>query len=352
MPSPALIHRDTREGETNTMPDVTLEKLQAATVAPAAEEGMNDTARADFWAIVLAGGQGVRLRSLVRQAFGDDRPKQYARLLGPRSLLRQTLDRVSLAIPAERSVVVTMPQHAGYIAEEFAIGPHPHVLMQPSDRGTAAGVLYPAHRIAWQAPDATVAVFPSDHLVVGDASFMEHVAHIASWLDSHPDRVVLLGAQPTVPETEYGWIEPGESLGELTSGNIRSVRQFVEKPSLPKAKACLAAGHLWNTSVIVAKVATLLELGRVGLPALHDRLARLRGFAGTPDEPAAVRQAYELMPRANFSRDILEACPEALAVSKLPRLVWSDLGSPSRVLDAVTRMPTPPDWAERLLRSS
>src|SRR5215470_3369189 len=53
----------------------------------------------EFWAIVLAGGEGVRLRSLVRRALGDDRPKQYARLLSDRSLLGQTLDRVSLGIP-------------------------------------------------------------------------------------------------------------------------------------------------------------------------------------------------------------------------------------------------------------
>ena len=148
---------------------------------------------------------------------------------------------------------------------------------------------------------------------------MEHVANVASWLDRHPDRVVLLGAQPTVPETEYGWIEPAEPLGELPTGDVRSVRRFVEKPSLATARACLAAGHLWNTSVIVAKVSMLVELGRLGMPALHDRLARLRQFAGTPDEAAAVHQAYELMPKANFSRDILEACPQALAVSKLPR---------------------------------
>src|SRR5205823_4834953 len=56
--------------------------------------------RKDFWAIVLAGGEGVRLRPLVRRAMGDDRPKQYVKLLGPRTLLRQTLDRVGLGIPA------------------------------------------------------------------------------------------------------------------------------------------------------------------------------------------------------------------------------------------------------------
>ena len=337
-------------GETDAMTDATLlYHRQADSLVQGT--GQPGAAREDFWAIVLAGGEGVRLRPLVKQAFGDDRPKQYAKLLGPRTLLGQTLDRASLAIRPERSVVITMPQHAGYIAEEFSREPRPRVLMQPRDRGTAAGVLYPAHRIAWEAPEATVAVFPSDHLVVGESSFMEHVANVASWLDRHPDRVVLLGAQPTAPETEYGWIEPAEPLGKLPTGDVRSVRRFVEKPSLATARACLAAGHLWNTSVIVAKVSMLVDLGRLGMPALHDRLARLRQFAGTPDEAAAVHQAYELMPKANFSRDILEACPQALAVSKLPRVVWSDLGSPSRMMEALKRLPVRPDWADRLLPS-
>ena len=65
----------------------------------------------NLWAIVLAGGEGVRLRSLTRRLYGDDRPKQYAALVGARSLLRQTLDRVSLLIPPERTVVVTLASH-------------------------------------------------------------------------------------------------------------------------------------------------------------------------------------------------------------------------------------------------
>src|SRR5262249_53882249 len=148
-------------------------------------------------------------------------------------------------------------------------------------------------------PDATVAVFPSDHLVTAETTFMAHVAEVARWLEDNPDRTVLLGAQPTSPEVEYGWIEPAGELGEVGGGPIRAVARFWEKPSLTTARACLAAGHLWNTSVIVSKVAALVELGRCALPALHERLTCVRKFAGTADEAAAAHQAYQLMPRAN-----------------------------------------------------
>jgi mannose-1-phosphate guanylyltransferase len=297
------------------------------------------------WAVVLAGGEGMRLRSLVRQVLGADRPKQYVRLLGPRTLLRQTLDRVSLAIPDERTLVVTVRQHAGYIAEEFSGAAHPRILAQPLDRGTAAGVLYPAHWIAWRNPEATVAIFPSDHFLLGETSFMAHIAEVTEWVDKHPERLVLLGARPTSPEVEYGWIEPDEHLGELSTGAVRTVRQFWEKPSVARARTCLGAGHLWNTSVLVGKVATLVQAGWQALPELSDRLARIEPFVGTPEEGDAVRQAYELMSKANFSRDVLEVCPDALAVSRLPRIVWSDLGSPHRVMEALTRMRIRPEWA-------
>ena len=304
------------------------------------------------WAVILAGGEGMRLRPLVRQVFGADRPKQYVRLLGPRTLLGQTLDRVSLVLPEERILVVTVRRHAGYIADEFSKGSHPRILAQPLDRGTAAGVLYPAHWIAWRNPEATVAIFPSDHFLLGDAAFMAHVAEVTGWVEKNPERIVLLGAQPTSPEVEYGWIEPDGVLGDLSTGPVRGVRQFWEKPSVARARACLAAGHLWNTCVVVGKVATLLQVGWQALPELSDRLAHIEPFVGTAEEADAVRQAYELMPRANFSRNVLEVCPDALAVSRLPRVVWSDLGSPRRVMEAVTRMRIRPKWAETLAPSA
>ncbi len=114
----------------------------------------------------------------------------------------------------------------------------------------------------------------------------------------------------------------------------------------------MTAGHLWNTSVMVGKVATLVHVGSQVLPDLSERLARIEPFAGTPSEADAVRQAYELMPRTNFSRAVLEVAPEALAVSRLPRIVWSDLGSPHRVMEALTRMRIRPDWARNLATSA
>ena len=297
-----------------------------------------------LWGIVLAGGEGVRLRPLARRVCGDNRPKQYVSLFGDRTLLRQTLDRVALGIPPARTVVITLRSHAGYFAEQSGDGESPHILVQPEDRGTAAGILLPAHWICRQDPNATVAVFPSDHFVLEEAAFMAHVARVAAWVNEHPDRLVLLGAQATDAEVEYGWIELGRALEATSEHGVWEVRRFWEKPSEEKARICLAAGCLWNTLVLIGKVKTLLRAGQEALPEVNDRLGRITPFLGTKDETWALHQAYALLPRANFSRSILEPCPRFLAVSQLPPMTWSDLGSPRRVFEALRHLRSLPSW--------
>jgi mannose-1-phosphate guanylyltransferase len=300
------------------------------------------------WGVVLAGGEGVRLRPLVRRVFGEERPKQYVKLLGPRSLLQQTLDRAALGISPDRTVVVTVRRHVDYIAEEFrSVAEPPYVLVQPEDRGTAAAILYAAQWIAWRDPDATIAVFPSDHFIPGEATFMAHVQEVAGVLDRHPDRVVLLGSQPTSPEGEYGWIEPGASI-DGDNGVVSRVRQFWEKPPEGQVQACLTAGWLWNTAITVARARVMVELGARALPELSSRLAGIRSFLDSDREVEAVQDAYARIPRASFSRAVLELHPEHLGVSRLPRVTWCDLGSPRRVLYVLARMRVRPAWADQM----
>ena len=308
------------------------------------EEGVDSDGCGALWAVVLAGGEGTRLRPLVRHLCGDERPKQFSPLLGARTLLRQTLDRVGLLIPLERTVVVTLQAHARYLERELGEQPRVRVLSQPESRGTAAGILLAAQWIETRDPGATLVCFPSDHLVLEEAAFMEHVRELASFVERRPHRIVLLGAPPSQPETEYGWIEPGEPVGWTGQGPVHAIRQFREKPSKETAEALLRRGSLWNTFVFAARAAVLLSAGRECAPALYDRLAALRAFAGGEHERWAVRQAYALAPTVDFSRSILEACPQMLAVSKLPGLTWCDLGSPERVVAMLARLGVSTPW--------
>lgn len=301
-----------------------------------------------LWAIVLAGGEGTRLRPLTRHICGDNRPKQYAALAGSDSLLRETLKRVALLVPPERTVVVTHRRHARWVAAEFVGENSPRVLAQPEDRGTAAGVLYPTHWVHRHDPMARVAIFPADHFISDPALFMRYVCAVADFVTRRPDRLVLLGARPSSAEVEYGWIEPAARLDCVGGEPIYDVGQFVEKPSAPEARRCLSAGCLWNTFVMVGTAATVLNEGHRALPELAARLSLLDYCVGTEDEPWALAQAYALAPTANFSRAVLQRCPPCLAVGRLPRLSWSDWGTPERVVGSLRRAGISPPWLAAL----
>jgi mannose-1-phosphate guanylyltransferase len=301
-----------------------------------------------LWSIVLAGGEGTRLRPLIQRIHPDGRPKQYAVLVGSRSLLEQTLDRTGLIVAPERTVVVTTRAHAAFFSSEIFAPGAPKILVQPVDRGTAAGVLLPAHWIRRRAPEAIVAVFPSDHFIADDAAFTRHVTELASVARHHPQRIFLVGAEPDSPETGYGWIEPGAEIGKTEIGPIRLVDRFWEKPSPETARACMQRGCLWNTFVMVARVSALVEAGRRTLPTLHERLTRIGPCLGAEAEAGAVERAYALAPTANFSKTVLVSNVRQLGVSRLPHMTWSDWGTPDRVIATLRREGLTPSWLQEL----
>lgn len=299
----------------------------------------NHASAAPMWAIVLAGGEGVRLRPLVRELCGDERPKQFAKILGSKSLLGHTLDRVGLEIPPARTVIVTCRAHSEYMAQEFPGTPPHAVLVQPQDRGTAAGIFFAAHWIYSIDPDAVVGVFPSDHFVLEGDVFMRHIGEVARFIRTQPERMVLIGAQADTVETEYGWVEPGEPLGRIGADPILRVTRFWEKPSEDQAKACLEARCLWNTFVLVARLSTLIHAGSKALPNLSACMVRAARHS-TGGRLCALEQEYGLTDKADFSRTVLQECPELLAVSVLRSVTWSDLGTP-RMVTRTLQMMTP-----------
>ena len=177
---------------------------------------------------------------------------------------------------------------------------------------------------------------------------MEQVVNAAAFVEENPERIVLWGAEPSDPETEYGWIEPGAMLGSAGGWPVRAVRRFVEKPSADVARECLDAGACWNTFVFVAKVRTLAEAGRQSVPEIHSRIERIVHCGGRQARPRMIRRVGAALPVGNFSRDVLENMAPTLAVSTLAGVTWCDWGSPRRVVASLERLGIRPSWLDHL----
>ena len=288
------------------------------------------------WAAILAGGEGLRLQPLIASVTGERRPKQYCRLLGPQTLLGETRSRLAAAVPVEQTMFVVSRSHERFYAEELADAPQGSVIAQPQNRGTFAAVALTLMQLRAAGVDGVVGFFPCDHYYRDPDLFQQVVSTAYREARERSDLVVLLGAQATGPETNYGWIEPGAVLGTERHAMgcpwpLRSVRRFVEKPTTSIARDLLDRGCAWNTLVAVGHIDAFEALLRSARPDILDALARIRLGACEAD----VAAVYRTLPSACFSRAALSRGTERLAVMIVPDLGWADLGRPERVADVL-----------------
>jgi mannose-1-phosphate guanylyltransferase len=281
------------------------------------------------WAIVLAGGEGSRLRDLTTTSDGVSVPKQYWSFDGERTLLHATLDRAARLVGEGRVVPVVSRDHARWWRRELQSLPRRQVVVQPENRGTAAGVLLPVLRIRRLDPAAIVVVLPSDHHVDDERVLQQALRTAVAAAQADRGSVVLLGITPEEPDPELGWIVAAPRRDQVA----RDVVAFVEKPDLERARSLMGRGALWSSFMFAATVDALLDLFGRTVPGLLEAMLPCAGLlAGDDPTLEDVRgELYSRLPRRDFSRDVLEACPGQSRVVSVESCGWTDLGTPARV---------------------
>lgn len=280
------------------------------------------------WTLALAGGEGVRLTQYVERRFGRRIPKQYCCLLGERSMLEHTLDRLNTVTPPSRTLTVIGTDHDDFAYPQLR-GRSDHVFRQPASRDTGLALYVALAMIKRWTPNAMVTITPTDHYVTPAGTYVDQVRAAASVAARLRDQVIILGVRPTEPDPELGYLALGEQVTEVP--HVRRLTGFIEKPSVHRALALGEEGALWNTMVTCGSVEALWELGRATEPQLLDILDSLVPLIGTADEDDAIEYVYRAYLPVSFSRDMLERAPERLCAMELLGIEWSDWGKPERI---------------------
>lgn len=281
----------------------------------------SSTERAPLFAVIMAGGSGTRFWPLSRRL----RPKQLLPLLDGRSLLAATLERVLPLAGRERTLVVTGADVADGVRAVLPGLPAENLLLEPAGRDTAACIGWMAWRLAARHPGAVMLVIPADHVIPDGAAFRTALATAAATAETRGG-LVTIGFRPTRPETGYGYLELGGTVGAVGAHEVFRVARFVEKPDRERAESMLAAGHYrWNGGLFAWTVAAIQDAIRRHLPELAAGLDTMMEDAAAVGEAAAIGRHYPTLPRTSIDFGVMEKASVVWAVTV--EFAWSDVGS-------------------------
>ena len=296
---------------------------------------MMPTAVDSSWVILLAGGDGTRLCHLTTTKEGVAVPKQFCSLHGGHSLMQESLHRASTIATQRRIVAVVTERHRRWWQPQLWSLPPNNIVEQPTNRGTAFGILLPLLHILERDPTANVVLLPCDHYVDDEAVLAEAIRTALRYVRLHDDYPVLLGMEPELPDPELGYIVPGVGSSDRTA----SVLRFAEKPPRPQALQLIDRGALWNTFIVVSRGRALLHLFDARLADLVAETRAVVRRSLRDGDRGLVVDLYQRLPVLDFSKHILQSQEHRLRVLPVPACGWSDLGTPERVGATLSRLP-------------
>ena len=284
-----------------------------------------------MYGVILAGGSGTRFWPVSR----EQNPKQLQEIVGPGTMVQNTVQRLLPLIPTEKLYLATNHQQAietlhqldcyGFFSD--------HLIAEPSSRNTALAIGLMAKLLIDKDPDAVMGVFPADHVVTNSEAFIKALQKAEAL--AKRDYLVTLGVPPTRPETGFGYIKQGAEI----EGCASQVERFVEKPDLATAKQYLEQGnYFWNCGVFIWKASTILEELQQYAGNIYSQLETLTGcLENSKGKPGYLelnekgRNLFSSLPSLSIDYAVMENSSRVVLIPA--EFGWNDVGAWSALDD-------------------
>jgi mannose-1-phosphate guanylyltransferase len=273
-----------------------------------------------LYAVIMAGGIGSRLWPRSRASS----PKQFLDLVGPQTMLQDTVRRIAPLIPVERILLVVGEEHADTVLTQVPALLRENLVLEPEARGTAPCIGLAALVIQQRDPQAVMGVFPADHQIADAGRFREAISGAAQL--ARDGYLVTLGIAPFEANTGYGYIQRGAALGQKNGFEAYKVQRFTEKPDQANAQAFVESGeYYWNGGIFIWKAATILREIETHLPRLYRHLQTVSEAWGTGRRNQVLASAWRQVPRTTIDYGIMERASRVATIAV--DIGWDDVGN-------------------------
>ncbi|VYT78489.1 NTP transferase domain-containing protein [Clostridium tertium] len=272
-------------------------------------------------ALIMAGGKGTRFWPLST----EEKPKQFLNLIGDKTMIQMTVDRIKPIIPIERIFICTGEMYVDLVKEQLPELPERNIIVEPEGRNTAPCIALSALVINRYYKDSTMVVLPSDHLINNEDEFRKVVLESEKFIVKNRDAILTLGMEPNRAETGYGYIKCSKIKDKNNDCEVVKVERFVEKPNKELAEEYVANGsYLWNGGMFIWKSDNILNEISKYSPDTFEALHKIQ-YVKEDDLQELINDSYKNTEAISIDYAVLEKSKEIYVIPS--DFGWDDIGS-------------------------
>lgn len=278
----------------------------------------------NVYAVIMAGGVGSRFWPRSRER----NPKQLLEIVGPGSMIQNTVERLRGLIDPNNILIVTNKLQQPKIQKQLSQVPPENVIVEPIGRNTAPCIGLASLFIRRMDPEAVMLVLPADHIIHDVAEF-KRILSLAADVAFESRALVTVGISPTRPETGYGYIQvidDNDASNPYFSRGVYNVKTFAEKPNAETAQQFLESGDfVWNSGMFIWRVDTILSEIEHSLPDMHKELQKIDEVIGTDEYEHITETSYRIIRGISIDYGVMEKASKVYVIKG--NFGWSDVGS-------------------------